>query len=449
MDFRAWQTQVVAYLDGLLALKVTVKGGRRRLLDALDLPVSFFGGLRRRVKTPDRRIPLDDVFEVLESLGEHPVVVLYEAGRRVDRELPPLPQERNRLAELPAAHCVRQFTALLKEGEPPPEGRQCIGQSLRGYGTWRRLVRLAQSEPLTALAQGEWALKLAAKALGPRILAVLGTALRRTDDLEGAFAALDVAEHHANQWQDRWAIADIWQRRCYVLLAAGEPEQALDLAQAATGKYLALGQLGDAGRATVDQGVFLAVLERQEEAIEAFRGALKVLPPGEHDNRFIAMNNIARAYCELGKLRVALDWTKGVTSYEKGRVADLMVLASWETRGLLAYQLGDLQQAESAFRHCVKEYEDRSAFLDSALSRVWLCRSLLARGYVQECWDMAHEGSFLIGKLRSSKVAAAAIATLVVEARRSRELNDGFLEGIALQLTEARGWRPIGTPPNS
>lgn len=446
MDFRAWQGQVVAYLDRLLDLRVTAKGGRRRLLDSLKLPVSFFGSLRRRVKTPDRRIPLDDVFEVLKSLGEHPVVVLYEAGRRVDRKLPPLPQERSRFEELPAEHLVRRFAALLQKGEHSSEGQPRIDRDLRGYGTWRRLIRLAQSEPIAALQQGERTLRLADQSLGPRILGVLGTALRRTDDLEGAFAALEVAEHHANQGQDRWAIADIWQRRCYVLLAAGEPEQAHELAQAATGKYLALGHLGDAGRATVDQGICFAASDRQVEAIEAFRGALKVLPPGEHNNRFSAMNNIARAFCELGRLELALRWVKKADYETHHGVSPMVILANWETRGLLAFRLRHLEEAEAAFRHCLKGYGDREAYLDSALSLIWLCRSLLAQGRVAESREIALAGTELIGKLKHYKLAMGVMETLALEARASWKITEDLLVSMAHRLQELRGWRPIGTP---
>lgn len=446
MDFRAWQRAIVGRLDRLLDRKATAKGSRRRLLDAHGLPVAFFGALRRRVKTQTWRIPLNDIFPVIESLGEHPIMLLYEAGRLLDRGLPPLPRLRKRLEELPTGHRVRRFAALLENGECRPKGSPANGEELAGHDTWRRLVRLAQSEPRRALDQGEASLEAAAGSLRPRILATLGTALRRTDDLEGAFAALEVAEQYAQRLNDHWTIADIWQRRCYVQLAAGEPEQALALALAATGKYVALGQLGDAGRAAVDQGVCLAALNRQKEAIQTFQSALEILPPREYDNRFSAMNNISRAFCELGNLMMALSWAKRAANKSSHGVSPMVLLANWETRGLLAFQLGNFREAENAFAHCIQGYGARDAHLDAALSLVWLCRCLATQGHTQKCRQVALTGTEFIGPLKKHRLAAAAMVSLAVEANAGRAITPALLERLIRQLQEIRGWRPIGTP---
>lgn len=447
MDYWKWQERVVAQIDRLLDEKADSRGGKQTLLDSLAIQRNFFSDLRRRPRDKNARIPFNVVFRIVNELDDHPIRLLYKAGREVDPDLPELDKERPSDADLPEDHQVKIFSALLGKQKCVVGSRNLSG--LRGYQTWRRLISLAQSKPRDALNQGEAALKLAAEELRPRILAVLATALRRTDDLDGAFVALEIAENRADQLRDRWAIADTWQRRSYVLLAAGEPAVALHASCIASGVFISIGSVAGAGRATLAQGICLAALSRQEDAIQAFRGSLKTLPSWETDHRYSAMINIARAYCELGDHGNALKWAKGSVSDIGRGVCELVLLGSWETQGLLAFQLGSFQEAENAFRHCVDEYTERDAHLDSALSLVWLCRCLLANGKTQQCRETAQKGIRLIGHLKHHRVASGAMAYLAAEARAGRAITDELLQTVVNKVTKARGWRPIGTPPEN
>lgn len=93
---------MIARLDLLLDQRASGRGDRKAILDSLGLRQKFFGVLRARVQSENHRIPLDKVFPILEALGEHPAVVMYEAARDLDPDLPPL-RKRSKRAKAKAA----------------------------------------------------------------------------------------------------------------------------------------------------------------------------------------------------------------------------------------------------------------------------------------------------------------------------------------------------------
>ena len=84
--------RVVARLDLLLDQRASGRGDKKAILDSLGLGQKFFGVLRARVQSEKERIPLDKVFPIFEALGERPAVVMYEAARDLESDLPPLSQ---------------------------------------------------------------------------------------------------------------------------------------------------------------------------------------------------------------------------------------------------------------------------------------------------------------------------------------------------------------------
>ena len=90
MEFRAWQTRVVAQLDRLVDRKAPELGGKKVVLERLGLRDNFLSELRRICQGPKGRIPIDRVFRLINHLGENPVELLYRAGRDLDDSMPRL-----------------------------------------------------------------------------------------------------------------------------------------------------------------------------------------------------------------------------------------------------------------------------------------------------------------------------------------------------------------------
>lgn len=307
----------------------------------------------------------------------------------------------------------------------------------RGFCTWCRLKRLVAGQPQIVLAQGRAALEQADSALRPRLLAVLGTAMRLTTDRTGAAVILEQAETEAKDIRDDWALADIWQRRAALHMDRAEFEQALEFAQRAAGLYGSLRNDACVGRATYDQGVYLAHLQRHNAARDMFRRALRILPPSEKDNRFSALVGLSRSCAESGDLPKALRWATAATRHREG-VSMVLLVGSLQTRGLLAFELGRLDEAVDAFRECVDFYLERGIYWYCAWSTIWLCKVLVDNGQHHEAAVRARNSLDLIGHLRGERIAANAMLILVNHARAERELTIEFLDDILSEFERSK-----------
>lgn len=419
MEFRAWQAEVVAILDQLVEKMEPVEGGITKFLEKLSLPDAFFRDLRRRIKQPKQRLPFDDLFTVFKELGEHPMMVLYEAGRKVDPGLPELP-----MAEpfSPSSELSRELLdelsawVVAESGEADTEGQPI--EEIHGFPAWRRLHHLVLSAPCEVLDNARPALLSAAPAVRPRILAVVGTALRKTGDLDGAAHLIAEARQQAQALGDLWAEADATHRLSRVTLETGDVEEALRQVREAGSLYLELGDRAGIGRALMSQGHYFAHSLDFVRAGRLFQAALRQLPSTDPDNRFSALMNLARISSELDQPETALRWLRSAAAQSAG-VAKEMAYGSYQTRGAVAFEVGHYEEAIDCFRQCRQFYLDAGIPLEAAYSTVWLCHALLQTGRIPELVSLAHESLELIGLLKRNRVAAGVMASLV------RQLKNG------------------------
>lgn len=94
MEFRAWQSRVVAQLDRLVEREAPRLGGKKAMLERLGLRDNFLSEVRRVSQGPKGRIPIDRVFRVIDYLGDNPAELFYRAGRDLDDSMPGLDQSQ-------------------------------------------------------------------------------------------------------------------------------------------------------------------------------------------------------------------------------------------------------------------------------------------------------------------------------------------------------------------
>lgn len=322
-------------------------------------------------------------------------------------------------------------------------------QGKHGFETWRRLHRAVLSEPQAVLDEGPAALEQADPEIRPRLLAVLATAMRLTTDRAGAAVILDRAEKEARTIHDDWALADIWQRRATLYLERGELADALALAQRAGGLFATLRDWAGVGRATYDQGLYLAHLQRHRAARDMFRRALRILPQSEPDHRFSSLVGLSRSHAETSDLPRALRWAKTASQNRKG-VSLALLKGSLQTRGLLAFELGRIGEAVDAFRDCVDFYQAKGIHWHCAWSTLWLCKVLVDGGRDHEAARHASQCLPLIGHLQDERIAANAMLILVNHVVAGHQLTVDFLDDVLkrFERSKQRGARKSRAPHN-
>lgn len=420
MEYDTWQLGVVTFLEKLVERRGATEGGREEIFERLGLPGGFLRDMRRRLRIPNRRLPFNDLFRVFERFGEHPVVALYEAGRTVDPGLPELPIE----APYPptsamSKELLEELETWMKEESATEAGAETPLEAQSGYRTWRRLHRLVLSAPLVVLDQARPALTLASRALRPRILAVVGTALRKSGDLDGATHLIEEARQQAKTLGDLWAEADATQRLSRVTLLRGEIEEAIHQVREAGSLYTELGDRAGVGRTLLSQGHYFAHREDFARAESLFRAALRELPPDEVDFRFSAFTNLARSASQMGQPTTALRWLRSATAHREG-VGDELIYVCFQMRGVLAFENGHSSEAVDCFYDCRDYYLGAGDPLEATYSTVWLCHALLEEGRIGELMKVANESLQLVGLLKRHPTAAAVMVSLVRQLKRGR-----------------------------
>ncbi len=260
----------------------------------------------------------------------------------------------------------------------------------------------------------------------PRLLGVTGSCWRllaRLDPAEHAIiAGLQIAKLQGN----RAALGALFQRLAYVFWERAKPEAALTLAERATTAHLRCGNPVAVAKTLVDQGIWLNLLARQEEAIAVQEIALKWLPQEEKHNRFAAFQNIGLNYRELGKTELALRYSDqamvevvGLPKVEHDR-------AKW-LRGNLRADLGELEEAVALLEEAVKGLA-QAHLGDMALAACDLVRVHLSRGQPRAAFRAATVFRRLVEPLRDNKTVSTAIADLL------RNGEDGLTLALAMEF---------------
>ena len=313
----------------------------------------------------------------------------------------------------------------------------------QGFISWLRLRDLVAAHPRRAFEEGEIALRMASQCVQPRILAVMGTALRRLDDLQGAEVFLLEALQLSEQEQDRWGTADIMLRKTSVLVSIGDLNGALSSAREAGGLFAGLGCQADVGRALVSEGGVFVHLGKLLNAESCYRRALRLLPQHSRPNRSAAMSELARIQSEREQFQSAHAWA----SLAKKECGDDDAAVEWlQALGVFEYRAGFLEEATQTFANCRRHFLETESFLESAVSTLWLCRCHLARDRGDEATLLAQESSMLIGHLKDNPAAAAVILELVGNAVAGRKMSYRHVARLCEQMEEMgarRGRAPI------
>lgn len=290
----------------------------------------------------------------------------------------------------------------------------------KGFISWLRLKELVLSRPREAFRQGEIVLRFASRQVRPRILAVMGTALRRLADHQGAEALLARARQLAEQDGDTWGTADTALRLISVFVSTGDCGRALVTAREASGMFAGIGSFGDVGRALVSEGGVFLHLGRPLDAELCYRRALRLLPKSSKANRIAAMSELARISADQGRFDKARVWAR--LTHQECTNDDIET--EWlQALGVFSFRAGYLDEAVRTFSDCRDYFLRKESFLESAVSTLWLCRCLFAQKQEGEATKVAIESSFLIGHLKSNRAAAAVILELVGNAVAGRKMS--------------------------
>ena len=263
----------------------------------------------------------------------------------------------------------------------------------------------------------------------PRALGTWGSALWAQIDLEVAAYLNRRALRLARAAGDAATVADLLQRRGYIMAHGGDHRRALALAEQAGGIFDRIGDRAGRGRAAVDQGLHLYYLRRWRAAIEAHRRAAELLPPQSLPrNRFAAYLGSGFCYLELGDLnrarrsaedgREILDQaeTQGIPDdpWDRGRLV-------WFT-GSLCWKMGELCKAEQNFSEAVAIFQ-RLHYGTTALVLLYLAEVQLEQGKGREAWQTCGAIRPLLRPLERNPIISGALVELLRLGERGLSLD--------------------------
>ena len=271
------------------------------------------------------------------------------------------------------------------------------------------------------------------QSLFPRYLGVCGSAFRTTDaQLENAQNCLRIGMWLVEQLGDRSAIADLLQRQSYVRAHQGGFATSLRLAEHATGIHLGCGDLPSAGKALVDQGIFLDHLGRYEEAIQTHKLSLQLLATNAQRHRFAALLALGSHHRNLGDPRQAVRYLKAAVPVGKGLGPWFEAKAIW-LHGEILTDLGLDDRAESEFQAVFDIYRERSP-IDAALATVDLVASRLRQGKLFS--DAITAAIPLVETLNRNRLASSALIELF--RCETEQITAELLDQVKQQLEAAR-----------
>jgi len=344
----------------------------------------------------DRRrhnaIETGQLLDVLDHLGLDPARIIRQAwGSSVDRP-PGKPPAVVRLARDRLA-----------------EGAQVGGQVGRSY--LEKLDRLRYEDPRRAVELAELAVTLVEAELLPGLLGVAASAYRIRVELDLAEHAILAGLEIARARGDRLAEGDLLQRLAYIVGDRGDHAGALEIAERATGIYLAAGDPAGVGRTLFTQGMMLQYLDRIQSAIDAQKAALQHLPESEQRHRFSALQNLGFGYLALGDLERAGRYAQKAREISGGVGPWLRGKLIW-LQASICVELEQLEQAEEYLREVLATFRPIS-LLDTLLATTDLVRVQLLQGDVADAHEIAKTTLEFLTPLGKNRLATAAIADLL------------------------------------
>lgn len=404
--------------------QVAGRGSVALVQDRLKLGAGYFKNQRRAGR---RRVDVRVLFRSLDLLGvdaaEFFASLLGDADP-VDRFRTDAAMLcRNRQQPAILAALAERNSAGAGEGEFDPAALDRLR-----YGEPRRLLRRTRSLALQV-----------SDADLPVLLGIHASACRVIHKLEEAQIVLAYALDLAKG--DNAVLADLVQRASYVAFETGEAEKALALSERATLIYLRAGDLAGVGKSLVDQGGWLAALNRTEEQLQTYESALRYLEADSdrldvRRNRFSCLGNLSVAYRRLGDLRKARQCVRMAHRCSQGSGPTEIGKLHW-LEAQIARDAGDLEAAERHFQRAVDALRP-VAPVDSALCTLDLVRTQLRRGATAAAYQSAREMTALVQTLHKNRVAAAAVADCVRCALTGQGLSVSFLDRVGRILKSGR-----------
>ncbi len=408
-------------------------GAISRAQNAAGLGESFIRSQRARLAAGvERRYDLLALLRILEALSVDCGVFFGRIFGSLDPvEL--LKLETRGLGEPPEIVVeVRDFLAL-EQWQPLPG----LPEHVRGLDAHRYHDAVeAGSFACTELEKVVAGVRSAA--WGVPLLAVYGSALRMTEEYDGAQLTLVAALEIAERTRDLPALGDLQQRLAYVVAdRCADYRQASELARRASDCHFRARDLNSAGKACVDRGLWLYKFGDLEAAIAMQRCALGYLEIDEHHHRFSALVGLGIYHRELGDLGRAEKYARQARELMPDVGPWLVANLLWlEAR--IAVDRQRYGDAEELWRQAIEVFLPISA-AEAALATTELVRALVLQGRCEAAYDTAKTmAQFIIPLQDRSPVAAAAALDLLRRGQAGQGINMEMLDRVAGVLEEER-----------
>jgi tetratricopeptide (TPR) repeat protein len=308
----------------------------------------------------------------------------------------------------------------------------------RSRGTWPewllRLDELRHDNPRAALRKTLTALESAGCRWRPALLAVYGSVRRALGHLDQALDALHHSLELARQRGDRRLLAEALQRLGVAYAYRGNQELGLFYGKQAWIEHRLAGDETGEGRSLVDQGARFTHLGLLEDAVTAYRLAVRILPDREVYNRFGAYLGLALHTRKLRRLGEALAYARQGEKLAS-QVGPSVAYLYTTTAGILA-ELGNHAEAERSFTKALELFVVHSP-IDAALASVDLARVQLARGRTDAANDTLKAMARFVEKLDNRLVRAAMVELMRISL--SGRVTSGILDQAARVIREHRG----------
>lgn len=340
-------------------------------------------------------LSVSQLIAVLDHLGLDRIRFLREHlgrqdGLELDRPRGPMPD------------LVRAVWERFRTGEEGPG----VGEKFL-----ESLDQQRYDDPAGALQLAEGAVRLVEVTLLPKLLGVVGSALRLLLRLNDADHALQAGIRLAVLHGDRQTGALLLRRLAYVCSERAENEQALRLSEKASLAFLKVGDRPNFAKALVDQGIWLSRLDRPHESVEILLQALDFIPESDARYRCAAFQVLGLKYRELGELEKAMVYAQLAADHSLGLGQVAVAKIVW-LRAQIHAALGQLTEAESQMRRVVDAVWSHHPS-DAALATCELVRVMVLQGKSGEGFEIAQTMRALLEPLKANPIVSAAIADLL------------------------------------
>jgi tetratricopeptide (TPR) repeat protein len=167
------------------------------------------------------------------------------------------------------------------------------------------------------------------------------------------------------------------QRRSF----AGRPGEGLALARRSRSTFDELGLEDYAVRARIAEGIALSLLDRDEEALSCFRGALPVFErEGLWTNYVSALNSLGASLARLGRLDEARrEYSRALRKLSRDRHASILAFIR-HGLAIVLVSAGRHRDAASSFLQAARLFESLGLIGDSLTASLWEIESWARSG---------------------------------------------------------------------